>query len=611
MKTPKALPYVLACSAMLLWCGDLTAEVPGGARGLVGPVIPELLKYDLQTLELPAAGQQPFTTAVRLGDQMQTLILEPYSMRADDFRVLVQGEDGQLQQVESPPSRTYRGTVQGEPQSRVAGSLIDGQLWATVGLESGEIWHIQPLSDMGVAGAPNASHVIYQGKDVVPTDGTCGTDDIAQPNADRGDQERGGIAMTGTGVFATDIAFDADFEYFSVWNGGSVTATVADIENIWMGVEFVYERDTDITYEITTFVIRTTVDDPYTSTNPETLLNQFRNTWASAPENFIRRDVAQLFTGKNLNGSIIGIAWLASLCADPSGLGYGVVQSRYTGNMDLRVSLSAHEAGHNWAAGHCSGGTCHIMCAGIGGCGGVFGSNLKFGPVSIGSIVSFRNTRPCLFEQPLPLALPFFDELNETLDTNKWTYNFGALVTSLGVNEPSGVRSLNLDGGPNIYDKDEVRSNVIELAGQEGAILSYYTEHIGVEADESLFVEYWAPNKTWKIINVVVSDGTNQTLYDFFTHDLPGDAFHDEFRLRFRTDSNQSDDDWFVDDVFIGMGASCPWDLDGNGSIGASDLLSLLASWGPCKGCPGDFDGNGIVGASDLLALLANWGPCP
>ena len=55
----------------------------------------------------------------------------------------------------------------------------------------------------------------------------------------------------------------------------------------------------------------------------------------------------------------------------------------------------------------------------------------------------------------------------------------------------------------------------------------------------------------------------------------------------------------------------CPWDLDANGSIGASDLLALLASWGPCKGCPGDFDADGTVGASDLLALLANWGPCP
>ncbi len=55
----------------------------------------------------------------------------------------------------------------------------------------------------------------------------------------------------------------------------------------------------------------------------------------------------------------------------------------------------------------------------------------------------------------------------------------------------------------------------------------------------------------------------------------------------------------------------CPWDLDDNGIVGASDLLALLASWGPCKGCPADFDENGTVGASDLLALLANWGACP
>ncbi|MEE9128552.1 MAG: hypothetical protein V3T84_00930 [Phycisphaerales bacterium] len=55
----------------------------------------------------------------------------------------------------------------------------------------------------------------------------------------------------------------------------------------------------------------------------------------------------------------------------------------------------------------------------------------------------------------------------------------------------------------------------------------------------------------------------------------------------------------------------CPWDFDGSGSVGAADLLSLLESWGPCKGCSADFDGDGNVGASDLLTLLANWGPCP
>ncbi|MEE8154107.1 MAG: FG-GAP repeat protein [Phycisphaerales bacterium] len=63
--------------------------------------------------------------------------------------------------------------------------------------------------------------------------------------------------------------------------------------------------------------------------------------------------------------------------------------------------------------------------------------------------------------------------------------------------------------------------------------------------------------------------------------------------------------------LFDAAAGTCPWDLDGNAAVGASDLLALLVSWGPCKGCSADFDGNGNVGASDLLALLANWGPCP
>ncbi|MCH8165487.1 MAG: FG-GAP repeat protein [Planctomycetes bacterium] len=57
--------------------------------------------------------------------------------------------------------------------------------------------------------------------------------------------------------------------------------------------------------------------------------------------------------------------------------------------------------------------------------------------------------------------------------------------------------------------------------------------------------------------------------------------------------------------------SSCPWDLDGTGSVGILDLLALLAAWGTDPGGPPDFDGDGTVGILDLLTLLANWGPCP
>ncbi|MCH8343331.1 MAG: FG-GAP repeat protein [Planctomycetes bacterium] len=55
----------------------------------------------------------------------------------------------------------------------------------------------------------------------------------------------------------------------------------------------------------------------------------------------------------------------------------------------------------------------------------------------------------------------------------------------------------------------------------------------------------------------------------------------------------------------------CPWDLDGNSTVGILDLLALLAAWGTNPGGPPDFDGDGTVGILDLLILLTNWGPCP
>ncbi len=55
---------------------------------------------------------------------------------------------------------------------------------------------------------------------------------------------------------------------------------------------------------------------------------------------------------------------------------------------------------------------------------------------------------------------------------------------------------------------------------------------------------------------------------------------------------------------------TCPWDLGGDGIVGITDLLALLAAWGTNPGGPPDFDGNGSVGITDLLDLLGNWGRC-
>jgi len=57
--------------------------------------------------------------------------------------------------------------------------------------------------------------------------------------------------------------------------------------------------------------------------------------------------------------------------------------------------------------------------------------------------------------------------------------------------------------------------------------------------------------------------------------------------------------------------APCPEDLNNDGTVDITDLLTILAAWGACEGCPEDLNGNGVVDMSDLLQVLGAWGECP
>jgi hypothetical protein len=47
-------------------------------------------------------------------------------------------------------------------------------------------------------------------------------------------------------------------------------------------------------------------------------------------------------------------------------------------------------------------------------------------------------------------------------------------------------------------------------------------------------------------------------------------------------------------------------DLNGDGSVGAPDLATMLSAWGSGRG-PADLDNNGVVGGEDLADLLGRW----
>ena len=57
-------------------------------------------------------------------------------------------------------------------------------------------------------------------------------------------------------------------------------------------------------------------------------------------------------------------------------------------------------------------------------------------------------------------------------------------------------------------------------------------------------------------------------------------------------------------------GVVCPADIDGDGTVGVVDLLTVIDAWGACVSCEADINGDNIVNVSDLLGIVDAWGDC-
>lgn len=69
--------------------------------------------------------------------------------------------------------------------------------------------------------------------------------------------------------------------------------------------------------------------------------------------------------------------------------------------------------------------------------------------------------------------------------------------------------------------------------------------------------------------------------------------------------------EFWLDDLCVEL-SDCVADVDCDGMVGFSDLVKLLAAWGPCGGpiCRENLDGDSDVDFDDLLVLLSAWGAC-
>lgn len=514
----------------------------------------ELLRFDLSpasdgAIETSLPEQLAFDIPIE-GTQHR-ITLRRRSVRADDFRLLVQDASGALVEHEAPIAMTFDGSIDNDDGSRVAASIDHaGCIHAIVWTGSGRTFELMPVPDAAASERLGVDVHVLAPMDTpdrpIGGIGSCGLT-IATGEASfvppAVPDTRSG---RGTSLVVCDLAVDCDIEFFDL-NGSNVNNTLRDVERVVNGCRAIFERDTGITYEVTVIVVRTAEPDPYTSADADMLLDEFRAHW-NAELGAVRRDTAHLMTGRSLLLPTIGVARVGTVC-NRSG-SYGLSQSRFSPLLVDRVALTAHELAHAWNAPHCEGGGCHIMCATIGGCSGDL---TQFSQPIRDGILSYRDGRGCLDPAFPPVALPFFDDFaTNTPDPARWSYVEGARSITGGGEKPSEPRALNLDadnGDP--FRDDEIRTNELLAGGAPSVYAQYFVNHSGVEAGEALVVEYFSAIGIWESLDRIVSDGTDPELYTYHGLRLPPFAQHDGLRLRFRSEVDQGNDDWFIDDVRI------------------------------------------------------------
>lgn len=179
---------------------------------------------------------------------------------------------------------------------------------------------------------------------------------MAQAESDSGEQpvvppvgEVGEVGGTVLSKVVT-ISTDADPEWYQKY-GADSNAVIASIINT---AEAVYNRQLGIRFRIVQQHVYADVS-PYTSTDSGRLLSAFtRNpdnavNLSSNPATFSDDvDLKHLFTGKDIDGSVIGIAYIGVVCAVPT-LAYGITQSYVEA---ANAGIFAHEVGHNFGANH-------------------------------------------------------------------------------------------------------------------------------------------------------------------------------------------------------------------------------------------------------------------
>jgi len=196
------------------------------------------------------------------------------------------------------------------------------------------------------------------------------------------------VEAEATALKQVRVGVVGDFEFVSQFTTSTPEDAIVARMNI---VDGIFSSQLGVKVSLSTPTLFRTASDPFTKTVASELLSELR-TFRSGSDAQKALGITHLMTGRNLDGSTVGIAYISGLCSAQ----FGASLSQSTFNTTQSALIAAHEIGHNFGAPHDGEtGACEATAQTFLMAPQLNGSN-QFSPCSISQITPVINAARCL-----------------------------------------------------------------------------------------------------------------------------------------------------------------------------------------------------------------------